>query len=359
MGANLRFYNLSGQEININNGFNFGTGRRGIPQTIKFKIRNNGDLTARDALLASAPYNNKDEVTEEEYNNQMWASQWKKYSLHEEGPYTSMLSIGDIGPGKYFSGTKMIESPFRTGGSNWDEAWISQGTATYQDENYLFEKENLEDLSRNAGRRITALSVEATEVFHFKFNASFDYDTSEFNDSDFPGRIFVPVRINANRDGLGYMFILVHNRNNNRFYVSVNKGTPGIKTFYETNLGSKIFETGEQVLDFKKDIEFKVYTDLNGNPNFEVLYDGKNLSLSSASGSSNIGIDNDPRGYRSKGDFYLDILLGAGDRSVTISSPRMVVDEQEKILYMQSTIDNAGVNEVNYKSATILSYFED
>ena len=85
MAANLVITDKDGKEIDLYQGLDFGLTRKGLPSFQEIKIKNTGNTAAKDIVLTAIPMNSAVEVSDEEYENQVKATQWKTFGYEQDG----------------------------------------------------------------------------------------------------------------------------------------------------------------------------------------------------------------------------------------------------------------------------------
>ncbi|MEG2018062.1 MAG: hypothetical protein RR128_06330, partial [Clostridium sp.] len=314
MAVILKFLDANNNEIDLSSGLDFGTSRKGIANINKFKVKNEGDATARDLILTSSTLNEKSEVDEEEYNRQSRASMWKTFGYAENGTFVKELRLGDIKPNKFAEGTKSTDILY-TNETNcqFQDVWTA-GVTEFKSDQHIFKK--LDDGSKGqVAKRMSMPSLPLCRDFEVEFNIDFNC-TVEGQESSLPF-IGFPIRINSKGDGMGYMFLMQYRRTDKKFMVSIYKDAKGMTTNTDRDYGTKIFDTiVYQQFDKTKKIGFKIYNNTLGQPTFEVKYDRKNVKLGKAyvSGIQGYALsDTSVNAYVESGNFFKDISLYDGD----------------------------------------------
>ena len=96
MAVEFELYNNKDEKLDA---VNLGKVRRGHDTIYELKLKNAGTTTARNVVISAETLNNSSEVSEEEFNKQKNAKNWKSFSLKKNGVYTSSLNLGDIKAG--------------------------------------------------------------------------------------------------------------------------------------------------------------------------------------------------------------------------------------------------------------------
>lgn len=358
MPSELKFLDMENQEININ-GLDLGLVRKGTTNISKVKIKNTGNITARDLILSADTLNTNDEVTEAEYQNQLLAKSWKSFSLKENGVYLDKLNLGDILPDKFVEGIKDIDVNLANSGvCIFKEAW-STAITEFKDETLIFRKADGE-INGNVTRRMSCYDLGVPKDVEIEFNLNPIVDATVSSESD--AMVSFPVRLNSNGDGKGYMFVFQYKRTNNRFSIAIYKDAKGLVDSVDRVYGTRIFDIGAyRIFDKTKKLGAKVYNNSNGEPTFEVMYDGKNLDLFKVGETvgSKFMSDTDVISYKSGGEFYFDINLHPGDINFGLSNVKIITEELEQPIFIKTILGDVAKDKVQYKSSVLISYIED
>ena len=96
MPANLVILDKDGHEIDIYQGLDFGLTRKGISNFKEIRIKNTGNVVAKDVILTAVPMSAPTDVTSDEYENQVKATKWKSFGYEEDGVFSPYLNVGNI-----------------------------------------------------------------------------------------------------------------------------------------------------------------------------------------------------------------------------------------------------------------------
>lgn len=360
MGANIKILDINNNEIDLSTGIDLGISRKGISNVTKFKIKNIGDMTARDLIISATTLNNQNEVTNVEYKNQLKAVNWKSFSLDEKGEFLRELRVGDLKPNKFVEGTKSTIVDFTTAEKCiLKEVW-NTGITEYKLGTQIFKKTNNEVLGQIA-KRMYFGSLLSCREFDIDFNVFFDTTTE--NQSSTVPFLACPVRINSKGDSRGYMFMFQYRRTDNKFMISIYKDAKGMTTNIDRDYGTKIFDTITwTTFDKNKKVGFKIYNNSFNQPTFEVKYNEQNMKLGKASDSNVNGFimsDIASNSYIEEGQFYIDISMYDGDKSCTISNMTLKTEELEQPIFMKTYIGDDAEDKIEYRSSVVVSYIQD
>ncbi|MGL6175104.1 MAG: hypothetical protein ACRC1P_10915 [Cellulosilyticaceae bacterium] len=365
MAIQLQFLGEDGNPISLEHpdnggGLNIGTSRRGVANIKKFKIKNVGDITAKDLIITSEPLNLSTEVDEVEYQKQLKAVKWKTFSKYEDGTFVKSLNLGNVSPNGFVEGEKTMDVVFTSEDKcDMKDVWTA-GTTEFRLGEMRFKK--LDDTAKGQiAKRIRYSKGNSCRDLTISFKVEFNA-TTEGQESSKPF-FGVPVRINSNNNDRGYMFIMHYDRNNGKFIVAIHTDAKGMVDNMNRDYGTKKFQiVVPTILDPKKEVTFKVYNNAQGQPTFEVLYDGKNLELMDAKVTSirgNALSDKSDTAYKGKGQWFNDLSLYDGDFYLALSYMKFTTEEEEQFIYMKSYLDDTAENRTKYLSSAIVSYIED
>lgn len=358
MPVNLRCIDDSGNNIDLTTGLNLGISRKGVPIIQKFKLKNEGDITARDIIITATPQNEMSEVAEDEYNRQQLAAQWKSFSLDNK-TFVRQLNVGSVPPNKFVEGIKVSPISFASEAMcQFTDRWSAAVTEFKNDAMYI---KKADDGSKGqVAKRMAMNSIPTCCNFEVEFTCDFKFNIEDQESAS--AFIGFPVRINSKGDGKGYMFF-IHCKRDGKFIVSIYKNAKGMTSNVNREYGDKIIDTiVQRVFDKNKIFKFKCYNNTLGQPTFEVWYDGEKLKLSKTNVAgvqgysiSDTGID----AYVGEGNFFIDMALYTGDYYAGLTSMTLRTEEKEQFVYVKNVLGDGAENKVNYKSAVSMSYIED
>lgn len=359
MAVELQFLDMNNKEISLTTGVDYGLTRKGIPVIKAVKLKNVGDVTARDLILTATTLDSSAQVSPEEYENQLIAASWKSFSLTENGEYNKKLNLGNIRPGRFLEGTKYLTEEFTSQHDcMFKEVW-STGITEFKENKIVFKKLDNETKG-NIAKRMSCSSLKAPRDLKVEFNVEFNSQADI--ESEMNAMLIFPVRMNSKGDDTGYLILFQYNRQENRFYASIHKNAKGMASNIDRVYGTKIFDTITfKTFDKSKKLGFNIYNNASGNPTFEILYGGEKMILANSIGSSveeYSKTDTASGSYKTGGDFYIDCGLYDGDISCSISNMTIETEELEQPIYIKTYIGDNGKNKVNYKSSVEVSYVE-
>lgn len=362
MAVDLKFIDENGDIINLATGIDLGVVRKGVPTISKFKIKNEGDLTARETIIMPTTLNDigDDGLTEEELDNQNKAIAWKTFSKYPDKNFVKQLNLGDIKPNSFAEGDKSYEINFESEAKcQLKDVW-NAGTTEFRQNRMVFKK--LDNGSKGQiAKRIYLAENPSCRDFEIDFNVDFS-TTVEGQEVSVPFIAF-PVRINSNGDGKGYIFLMHYRRDDGKYKVTIYKGGKGMASNMDRDYGDPLFDTIQWLpFDKTKKMTFKIYNNKANQPTFEVKYDGQNVKLGKSFVSSVQGYvlsDTATNTYNKLGNFYGDFSLYDGDYYLAISNMIITVDEPEAFIYIKSTLGDNAENKTIYNTAATLSYLEN
>lgn len=359
MAAELQFLDMNNEEISLETGIDYGLSRKGIPIIKAVKLKNVGDVTARDLILTATTLNSSSEVSAEEYENQLVAASWKSFSLVQDGEYSQKLNLGDVRPGRFLEGTKTVKEEFASQKDCMFEDVWSTGITEFKEEKMTFKKLT-DDSKGNIAKRMRCTKLTAPRDLKVEFNMEFNSEPDV--ESEMNGMLIFPIRMNSKGDETGYLVLFQYNRQEDRFFVSIHKNAKGMASNIDRAYGTKIFDTiAFKSFDKSKKLGFNVYNNASGNPTFEILYGGEKMLLTNSIGSVKeeySKTDTASDAYKTGGDFYMDLGLYDGDLTFSISNMTIQTEELEQPIYIKTYITDNGKNKVDYKSSVEVSYIE-
>lgn len=355
MPANLLILNKDETEISVETGVNLGVARKGYPLYKEMKIKNTGNVSAKEVLLTAVPLNIKGTVTEEEFNRQTTAASWKTFSFSQEGPYSSTLSLGSIKPNGYVEGKKSKDIDFK---ADFSEVFKS-GNLERGSSSLKLSQTPGEEKDGTSSRVSSQLFKNCRDV-EVEFNLNYDFRNENGVQDTL---VLIPVRMNSKNTKTGYLFSIKYTKSSNRFSVSIWSNGKGIENHYDRDYGTKIFEAEELMsLDKNKKINLKVYNDTNNRPCFEFKYGGVAKRLGKPGIESSLAYvarDSSPSAFVNEGEVYIDFSISSAIDSVTISNMTITTEENNQILYVRTLLDDRAEDKVSYNSAVAVSYIED
>ena len=107
----MKVFNTDGTTMDMSKGIDLGLSRKGKDNVASFLLKNEGNTQARDVILTGAPLHDLQDVengviSEEDYQKEVLASQWKTFSLDPNGKFVRELNLGTILAGQYVQGTQ-------------------------------------------------------------------------------------------------------------------------------------------------------------------------------------------------------------------------------------------------------------
>lgn len=358
MPVNLKCIDENGNEIDLSTGLDLGISRKGVATIQRFKVKNEGDITAKSTLLSATTFNDSGEIEASEYERQQRAAQWKSFS-RDGKTYVKQLHVGDIPPNTFVEGTKATPVPFTNETKcPFTDVWSAAVTEFKNDAMYVKKADG--GSKGQVAKRMSMNSIPTCRDFEVEFTIDFKFN-AEDQESSVPFVAF-PMRINSRGNSKGYMFVL-HCRRDDKFIVSIHKNAQGMTSNVNRDYGDKLFDTiMHKPYDRNKTFKLKCYNNVLGQPTFEVWYDGVALKLGKAYVSGVQGYvlsDTALDAYTSEGNLYMDLALYTGDYHLALTSMTIKTEEKEQLIYMRNVLGDQAENKVNYKSAVSISYIED
>ena len=234
MPANLVITDKDGQEIDLYQGLDFGLTRKGLPSFQEIKIRNTGNVAAKDVILTAIPMNAVGEVSEEEYENQMKATQWKSFGYEQNGLFSQYLSIGDIKANSSLEGTKTTSVEFD---SHFTGTHFTSGNLS-KAPNYLKLSQFDGEIKDGTSCRVKSEMFRSVRDVEISFNLEFEARNGEGRQDTL---VVFPVRMNSKNNKMGYLMVVKYIPTSKRFSVSIWKDAKGIESHYDRDYGTKIF----------------------------------------------------------------------------------------------------------------------
>lgn len=360
MPVQLQFLNMNNEEIDLGEGLDLGVSRKGRPVITPIKIKNVGNITARDIILEATTLNEQNEVDEVEYANQLKAASWKSFSLDKDGEYVKELRLGDLKPNRFIEGYQTLHEKFENSTScMFKEVWCT-GVSNFQDNHLVLHKNDYEEKGAVA-RRMKCETLARPRDLEMEFKLSFEANPEEESLTD--AMIVFPVRINSKGDGNGYIFIVTYRRADNKFMVNIYKNGKGMESNNDRVYGTKIFDTVQyRTFDTNKKIGLKIYNDSNNVPTFEVLYNGQNLPLANADGTGteeSVKKDNKSDAFIAGGDFFMDCSIYDGDIALAISEFKVKTENLEQPIYVKTIVGDDADDKMEYRSSLMVGYIEE
>ena len=319
-----------------------------------YKVKNIGKSNAYNINLVASYLSS---AMDDDFEAQKLAATWKTFSFEKEGPYESSLSLGDLEPGKLVEGERSIDCMLSADREEFIERW-NTGITEYKDGNLVFVN-NTRDGSGVSGRRI-AFELGVMRDLEISFNLESEKD-DDFT-SDFNLQANFCIRMNANKDGKGYVIGVQRRRTDGKVLVGIYKGGVGYSSNNTRDIGELIYRTGFNNYDPKDKITLKVYNNIKKQPCFEALIGRTNLKFSSNDGSEtnlSFATDKGAKPYIIGGRFYLDSALWKGDVSYTLKNLSIKTEEYNHIIYIKTAVTDTATANFDYRSAVIINFEED
>ena len=355
MPANLVITDKDGQEIDLYQGLDFGLTRKGLPSFQEIKIRNTGNVAAKDVVLTAIPMSAVGEVSEEEYENQMKATQWKSFGYEQNGLFSQYLSIGDIKANSSLEGTKTTSVEFD---SHFTGTHFTSGNLS-KAPNYLKLSQFDGEIKDGTSCRVKSEMFRSVRDVEISFNLEFEARNGEGRQDTL---VVFPVRMNSKNNKMGYLMVVKYIPTSKRFSVSIWKDAKGIESHYDRDYGTKIFESEETpLLDKNKKITLKIYNDAQIRPCFEFLYDGKPMRLGKPGVESSLNTvvkDTTTSAYVNDGELYIDLSISSAEQSVTLRNMNIKTENPNQSIFIRTLLDDRAEDMVWYSSAVSISYTE-
>ena len=355
MAANLVITDKDGREIDLYQGLDFGLTRKGLPSFQEIKIKNTGNTAAKDIVLTAIPMNSAVEVSDEEYENQVKATQWKTFGYEQDGIFSKYLSIGDIKANSALEGTKntSIEFDSHFTGTHFTSGNLSKAP------NYLKLSQFDGEIKDGTSCRVKSEMFRSARDVEISFNLEFEARNGEGRQDTL---VVFPVRMNSKNNKMGYLMVVKYIPTSKRFSVSIWKDAKGIESHYDRDYGTKIFESEETpLLDKNKKITLKIYNDAQIRPCFEFLYDGKPMRLGKPGVESSLNTvvkDTTSSAYVNDGELYIDLSISSAEQSVTLRNMNIKTENPNQSIFIRTLLDDRAEDMVWYSSAVSISYTE-
>ena len=356
MAANLVITDKDGKEIDLYQGLDFGLTRKGLPSFQEIKIKNTGNTAAKDIVLTAIPMNSAVEVSDEEYENQVKATQWKTFGYEQDGIFSKYLSIGDIKANGTLEGTKntSIEFDSHFTGTHFTSGNLSKAP------NYLKLSQFDGEIKDGTSCRVKSEMFRSVRDVEISFNLEFEARNGEGRQDTL---VVFPVRMNSKNNKMGYLMVVKYIPTSKRFSVSIWKDAKGIESHYDRDYGTKIFESEQTpVLDSNKKITLKIYNDKQIRPSFEFLYDGKPMLLGKPGVESSLAYvvkDTTTSAYVNDGALYMDFSISSAEQSVTVKNMDIKTENPNQSIFVRTLIDDRAEDMTWYSSAISISYIEE
>ena len=356
MAANLVITDKDGKEIDLYQGLDFGLTRKGLPSFQEIKIKNTGNTAAKDIVLTAIPMNSAVEVSDEEYENQVKATQWKTFGYEQDGIFSKYLSIGDIKANGTLEGTKntSIEFDSHFTGTHFTSGNLSKAP------NYLKLSQFDGEIKDGTSCRVKSEMFRSARDVEISFNLEFEARNGEGRQDTL---VVFPVRMNSKNNKMGYLMVVKYIPTSKRFSVSIWKDAKGIESHYDRDYGTKIFESEETpLLDKNKKITLKIYNDKQIRPSFEFLYDGKPMLLGKPGVESSLAYvvkDTTTSAYVNDGALYMDFSISSAEQSVTVKNMDIKTENPNQSIFVRTLIDDRAEDMTWYSSAISISYIEE
>lgn len=365
----MKVFNTDGTTMDMSKGIDLGLSRKGKDNVASFLLKNEGNTQARDVILTGAPLHDLQDVengviSEEDYQKEVLASQWKTFSLDPNGKFVRELNLGTILAGQYVQGTQYNEISTQSEGLFPYNPVHSNAEMKFSDNVFSYQKVGL---SPNGYASIRLQhedpSKRSTRHFELTFKPQFLFDEDSELDST-PPYISIPVRNNLRGDEKGYGFLMSYDRENNTVTVSVRTEFIGVTTHYDgLRVGTAMYQTRAIQLDGVRTFTFKCYdsNDEAKTPCFEVLYGGEKQRLYALVGDDNgyVVKDTSSKAYKGSGNYYIECFLQEGDTAICFSNMSIVTDLEKQPIYVKTTVDDRANDKIEYRSSIAVSYYED
>ena len=365
----LKVFNVDNSAMDMEEGIDLGLSRKGKDNISSFLLKNEGNTLARDVIVVGSPLHDLKDVedgiiSEEDYQKEVIASQWKTFSLDPNGEFVKELNLGRIYAGLYVQGTQLTEISTQSEGLFPYNAVHSNAEFVFKDNVFSYQKANLTPNGYSSLRmQHEDPNKRKTRHFELTFKPEFIFDDKVELDTT-PPYISIPVRNNLKGDNKGYGFLMTYNRSNNSVTVSVRTDMIGILSHYDgLQGGTAMYQTRAITLDGTREFTLKVYddTDENRTPCFEVLYGGERQKLYALVGDASgfVMKDTSSKAYKGSGNYYIECAMQEGDVAIKFSNMSIVTDLERQPIYVKTTVDDRAENRVEYRSSIAISYYED
>lgn len=357
MAIDIKFYNTDKAELSTVDGLDLGKSRKGVPNILAFKVKNAGDVTAREVVISSDVCDATVGQTDE-YAKQQLAATWRSFSLSEKGPFVNQLRVGNLKPGAWVEGIKQTKIlTTNETACQLKDSWTT-GYTLFKNNVLTFRKTNSSETeaSGQVAKRMKVQDLNTCRDFEIEFNIDANY-TTEGQGSGL-GFIGFPIRQDAT--GTGYYLMIRFRRSDNKFQVVLYKNAKGMLSNLDRDYGTQ-FASTQTWTTYTKSKPFKLSCkNENDIPVFKVSYGGEDLTLVKSNSdivATSIS-DTDSDKKIESGKFYVELSLDIGDISMALSNITFKTEELEQPIYMRTYLSDAAIDKTQYKSSVVVSYLD-
>ena len=178
----LKVFNVDNSTMDMEEGIELGLSRKGKGNIASFLLKNEGNTLARDVVLTGAPLHTLEDVqngviSEEDYQKECLAGQWKTFSLDPDGDFVTELNLGKIYAGKYVEGTQFEEISTQSEGLFPYNPVHSNAEFVFKDNVFSYQKTNLTPNGYSSLRmQHEDPNKRKTRYFEFTFKPEFIFD---------------------------------------------------------------------------------------------------------------------------------------------------------------------------------------
>ena len=147
MAVNLKLYDEDDNEITLLDGIDFGLTRMRYPVVKKMYLRNLGNDNAKNLTITVDTLNKKEDISNEEYEKQVKAKNWKSFSLDNKN-FSEILDLGKVLKGSYYEGIKEVKFDLTSSKGTLKEEWTN-AVPNFIDSKLVFRKTTYENFDKN------------------------------------------------------------------------------------------------------------------------------------------------------------------------------------------------------------------
>lgn len=351
MAVDIRFFNTNDEEISLDKltgGVDFGIVRKGQQHVFPVVIKNLGDTNAENISIMSSALNSPLDVSPEEYNQEVLASNWKMFSHFPNRSFVHELLLRDIAAGQTLKGYKEMVETFSNPANS---AFVNDVRATH--------------VWRWTGNSLTCSPAEGVTSYFAKAdspgwgdNQDVDFVT-RFNmpNTVSPGQAFTffGFRMNSMGDDKGYLITVKRTQSTNTMFFEVRKAE-GVRANGSTSFGTVLALTNNIPWINNAQLRIKVFNNENGKPEIKIWYNSIDDSDTPVQWAT-LGdsyIDNDAS-YPHAGGIRLIFGTAVGG-DFEISEASLVTDDEVGKVYIRTLVGDGAVDSLEYKSAMEVFY---
>lgn len=358
MAVNIKLYNENNEEITEIDGLDYGMSRVRYPYIKTVYLKNLGNNDAEKLTVSADTLNKKEEVSEEEFSNQLKAKSWKSFSLDNKN-FVEFLDLGKATRGNYYEGIKDIKFDLSSNKGTLKEVW-SNATTNFIDNKFIFRKITYDSDDKTQGTGSARYNIDIGVIRDLDLTFYMKYLGDVKTTYSAIATLLLPIRVGS--DGFGYGLCIQRNRANNKMFFAVYKRTKGMLDSNTSILGTRIMDIKSYIdINEDKPIRIRVYNNNDGYPTFEFYCNDEQQMLYSSADRSKFSLafsDTDSGYYSTRGSAYLDMALYKGDIEFVIDKITVITEVQKQPIYIRTFIEEDSINQQSYKSALKIEWKE-